>query len=560
MIPLVYAADFETTTLENDCRVWAWALCEVGNVKNFKHGKTIDSLMQFCIKSQDSTVLYFHNLKFDGEFILSWLFKNGYEHCPGKRSLDDNEFNTLISDSGQFYSIKICLERYGRNVKHITIYDSLKLLNMKVSVVAKTFDLPISKLEIDYNKERPIGYDLDQQEIDYIHNDVAIMSMALKKMFDMNLIKMTIGSNALQEYKKVIGKKHFNYWFPPPKYDKDIRGSYKGGFTYLKEGYSGVDLKEGIVLDVNSLYPSVMYNNEMPYGEGVFFTGKYKADTTYNLYVQMFRCQFEIKPRHIPTVQIKHTLRFAQNEYLKSSNDEIVTLCMTSVDIKLFFEHYDVYDVEWISGWKFMSSKIMFRSYIDKWNAIKVQATLEGNSGMRSISKLMLNSLYGKFATNPVVRSKHPYLGDDGVIHYSVGEAEERKPVYIPVGSFITSWARYKTITSAQKVYDRFVYADTDSLHLLGTGMPEGLEIDSSKLGAWKHESTFSRARFLRQKCYIEEIEGELKITCAGMPDSVYPYVTWDNFRMEQVYEGKLRPKHVDGGIVLVPTTHKLRT
>ena len=42
---------------------------------------------------------------------------------------------------------------------------------------------------------------------------------------------------------------------------------------------------------------------------------------------------------------------------------------------------------------------------------------------------------------------------------------------------------------------------------------------------------TFERAKFIRQKCYIEQIEGKLKITCAGMPEDCYEYVNWDNFK-----------------------------
>ena len=96
-------------------------------------------------------------------------------------------------------------------------------------------------------------------------------------------------------------------------------------------------------------------------------------------------------------------------------------------------------------------------------------------------------------------------------------------------------------------------------MHLEGTDFPEGLDIDDVKLGAWKVESELTRARFLHQKCYIEEIGNELKITCAGMPKSCYPYVTWENFHPNASYKGKLKPQHVNGGIVLVDTPMTIR-
>lgn len=545
----LFTADFETTTDPTDCRVWACGICEIGNPDNFIYMNDIDGFIGWA-KKQRKVTTYFHNLKFDGEFILCWLFENGFKFVSDRRDLEKNTFTTLISDKGQFYSMEICFERKGKEKDCLTIYDSLKILPFSVAAIAKGFNLPISKLEINYNETREKDHILTKEEVDYLRNDVEIMARALHILFEQGLTKMTQGSNALFDYKRTVGTKNFNKWFPIPDYDSDIRQSYKGGFTYLNPKYKEIDLQDGIVLDVNSLYPSVMYYQPLPYGEGIFFKGKYEPDKIYNLHIQMFTCQFELKPGYIPTIQLKNNLAFVPTKYLESSDGEDVTLCLTNVDLELFFEHYNVYNIEYHSGWKFKSTVGLFKEYIDKWNKVKMESTLNGNKAMRTLAKLMLNALYGKFALNPNVQSKIPWY-DNGVVKYKLGEKETRDPIYIPVGTFITAWARYKTISSAQKVYDRFVYADTDSLHLIGTEIPDMLEVDPVKLGAWKHESTFTRARFIRQKSYIEEIDGELNITCAGMPERCYQYVTWDNFRTGSSYDGKLGMTHVNGGIVL---------
>jgi hypothetical protein len=226
------------------------------------------------------------------------------------------------------------------------------------------------------------------------------------------------------------------------------------------------------------------------------------------------------------------------------------------------------------SGWKFKSTSKLFKDYIDKWSKIKIESKKEGNRAMYLLAKLMLNALYGKFALNPNVQSKIPYY-NNGMIKYFEGQKETRDPIYIPVGTFVTSWARYKTITSAQSVYDRFIYADTDSLHLTGKDIPESLDVDDVELGKWKHESTFKRGRYLRQKSYFEcEIISDKsfnkmkteeqeqcyfydgsrvidRITCAGLPESCYKHVTWDNFQEGATYPGKLQMTHVKGGIIL---------
>ena len=138
--------------------------------------------------------------------------------------------------------------------------------------------------------------------------------------------------------------------------------------------------------------------------------GKYKEDKVYPLSIQMITCSFEIKKNKIPTIQLKNNIGFKGNEYLESSNNEIVCLVLTNVDLKLFFEQYNVYDLEFICGWKFKGIHGIFENYINKWIKRKNEATIEGNKGQRTLAKLMLNSLYGKFATSLDVQSKIPYL------------------------------------------------------------------------------------------------------------------------------------------------------
>lgn len=411
--------------------------------------------------------------------------------------------------------------------------------------------------------------------------------------------------------------------FPTPDYDKDVRRSYRGGYTYVKPEYKEQDLKTGLVLDVNSLYPWTMHDCPLPYGDPIFFKGRYEQDDFYNLYIQHFTCHIRLKKGFLPTIQLKNNLSFIPTEYIVDStidadgNEQIepIELWLTNVDLELLQEHYEILNPMWINGWKFKSTTTLFTSYIDKWMKVKIESTKNGNKSMRTLAKLMLNALYGKFALKPTVQSKFPYY-EEGKIKYKLGDKEEREPLYIPVGTFVTAWARHKTITSAQKMYKYFVYADTDSLHLnidlpdellkmsnkhlenlttadlqrMGIPIPDDFEVDPVALGAWKLESKFHRARFIRQKSYIEEwnepdtwdkekfstsevreycedngldFAEEIKkykgmydrdllnITCAGMPTGCYKFVTWENFHEGAEYSGKLLPRHVKGGIVL---------
>ena len=574
-----FTADFETTTDIDDCRVWAYALCEIGNVNNFLYGNNIESFIDFCKNPKENYKIWFHNLKFDGEYIFSYLLKNGYELIEDKKQKKDNSFTCLISDTGQFYSIEIYFTCKKKKVNKVTIYDSLKLLNFSVDKIAKAFDLPIRKLKLDYKAYRPIGHVLTKDEVDYIRNDVEIMARALKFMFDEGLDKMTIGSCALQYYKNNC--KYFLKYFPvlPYEIDQDIRRSYKGGFTYLNDIYKGKEVGEGLVLDVNSLYPSVLHNDKLPFGEPIFFEGEYKPDKLYPLYIQTFTCIFDIKEGKIPSIQLKNNLSFMPNEYIKSSQGQLVTLTLTNIDLELFFNQYEVSDIVYHNGWKFKGIIGLFSEYIDHWTEKKIQAKKDNNKVLYLISKLMLNSLYGKFGLNPNTRSKFPYLDHDGVIRYYLTPLEQRKPVYIPIATFVTSYARRKTILTSQSIKDftidnfnedYYIYSDTDSIHL--RKLPEDLlrefvDIDDYRLGAWKMESTFTRGKYLRQKCYIEENEEDgLNVTVAGLPKNLAKYVNFDNFEQgmsilaeDESIDHKLTFKHVKGGVLLVDTDFTIK-
>lgn len=563
---LAYVGDFETTVEPDKTRVWAWGTCQIGDIEDFEYGTDIEGFIDWC-KAGDNKTVYIHNLKFDGPFILDYLLKNGYDYSQTK---EDNTFNTIISDMGQFYKIEIIFKKMKKKYKKVEILDSLKKLPFTVEQIGKDFGLPIQKVEVEkdfYTRYRAPGHQLTEHEIHYLKHDVQTVAIALGLQFAEGLTKMTTGSDALHNYKtRLGGEKGFRKLFPvlPLGIDKDIRYAYKGGFTYLNKRYEGKDVKTGIVFDVNSLYPAMMLNKVLPYGRPLPFKKKYVEDENYPLYIQVITCRFKIKPDHIPTIQLKKNRSFVPTEYIESSGLERVTLVLTNVDLQLFFDQYKVYEEEYEGGWKFQGHRGFFDEYLGHWGKIKE----ENEGARRTWAKLMMNSLYGKFASRPEVLGKYPDLDDKGVVRYKDLPEGVKDPVYTAMGAFITAYARELTIRTAQSVYGRFIYADTDSIHLEGEEIPQ-IDIHKTKMGSWKYEGTFRKARFIRAKTYIEDLpnkEGEysLHVTCAGMPKNVKKLVTWENFHeinedmllpcRDGFYPGKLLPKRVPGGIVLQDT------
>jgi hypothetical protein len=562
-------ADFETTTDALDCRVWGWGLADVEKplYDDVELGGDIHSFIERI--SSFNSICYFHNLRFDGAFILDYLLNNGYAHLQGNTEFEDGTFKTLISNMGKFYSITVRWKDGHRT----EFRDSLKKLPMSVQRVAKSFNLETSKGEIDYKSYRPIGHVMTDEESDYMRRDVSIMAQAMHEVISSGMKKLTVASDSMAEFKALSGDLLYEKRFPvlSPVMDAEIRRAYRGGFTYADDRFKGKQLKQkGLVLDVNSLYPSVMRNRMIPWGVPIFKRGEVVPTEDRPLTIFSVTFVAKLKPNHIPCIQIKGTNMFIGTEYLREIN-EPTTMMVSNVDWDLYNDHYDIEVIAYGGGWRFKAQEGMFNDYIDKWSEIKANS----KGGLREIAKLHLNSLYGKFASNPNVTGKIPVLGADGIVHLKRGPEETRPPVYTAAGVFITAWARDVTIRAAQNNYSTFAYADTDSLHLLQSEIPSSIDVHPTRLGAWKHEYDFLDSYYIRPKAYLERIndvnehEDDCSDSCttrhdyvnriAGVPLPVSGALGIEDLQEGMILHGKLAPKTVRGGVVLDDVPFKLK-
>lgn len=564
-----YIADFETRAGEEAIKegltyVWAWAIADIEDFKNPKTGNTIDEFFALLKKFETSDI-YFHNLKFDGRFILDYLLRRGYTHVDRARA--PGEFETLISEDGVFYSLAVCLKWRAR----ITFKDSLKKLPFAVKKLAKDFKTEYQKLELDYIEERPEHYEMDEEEEEYIKNDVRVVGECLLRLYEDGRTKMTASGDCMDDFKARFTSKfgNFRQYFPEleAREDEFVRKSYRGGWCYVdKPGYYE---GEGSTYDVNSLYPSMMHSisgNVYPYGPGIYYQGLYKLDDECPLYVQHAYVWAVLKEGYLPTIQLKHSLEHRSNEWVKDTKGP-QEVYLTSVDLEMLCKHYEILSFEPIDGYKYRAAKGFFDDYIDFWMSIK--KTSKG--AKRALAKLMLNGLYGKFGQKVKGSNKIPVM-KDSVVKFVTTEETDRKPVYIPIAAFVTSYSRRFTITAAQKNYKNFIYADTDSIHCIGE--VTGIDIDDCELCCWKHESDWSAGKFVRQKTYAERMDmcgpGEFwDIKCAGMNEESKHELKLKINRHELTIEDfdiglkitgkKLRPKPVKGGIILVPTDFEIK-
>lgn len=578
----IYCADFETTTDVEDCRVWAYALHKIINSEKIVHiGNSIEDFFAELKKKNSSIIIYFHNLKFDGNFIISYLLKNGYIYTD-KREKEEKTFSCLIDGRNTFFNIKVNLRNTRGNIITIEFRDSYKKLPMSIKEMPEAFGLSINKLELDdgYKGKRKKGHKLTENEKRYITNDVIILSKSILILYENGMKALTLPSDAMKTFKKMIGRNTFKNLFPPLEIEVDnsIRKSYRGGWCYnLKEQQIGA----GLAFDANSLYSAVMYSeldgreHLYPYGEPEYYVGEYKQDKYKPLYIQHIKASFKLKEGKLPTLQYNKSFTFGKTKFIEET-EEILDLYLTCIDLDMFLEHYHMYYIEYIDGYKFQGIKGLFDEYVSKFMKVKIENN-NNNPSMRTIAKLYLVALYGKFGTSRKVINKKPIL-ENNVVKYvpkvtinEYGIEDEYSLIEgyrVDVASFCTAYAREVTIKTAQQLHEqgRFCYSDTDSLHISGTEIPTNIKISETELGHWKLENTFEKAIFLRSKTYAEYINGKWEITCAGMTEEVKEYISEHIELFKYGFNsadyglvGKLTPKLVEGGVVLKEQSFSLK-
>lgn len=648
-----FAGDFETTVYKGQQHTEVWASASVEFYSEDVHiFHSIREQYEYFKSLNSNIVCYFHNLKFDGSFWLSFLMvelglkqayiKTGDEEYNvewlKEKDMPNNSFKYSISDRGQWYTITIRV-----NNKFIEFRDSLKLLPFSVKRIGESFNTKHKKLEMEYKGLRYAGCVITDEEKEYIKNDVLVIKEALEFMFKEGHRQLTIGSCCLEEYKNIIGEKEFDSLFPnvyelwlnSDEYGSIsvgdwIRRSYKGGWCYLAKGKENKLYNNGTTADVNSLYPSMMSSesgNKYPVGVPTFWKGDYIPDEAIaddSYYFVRIKTRFYLKDGYLPFIQIKGNWLYRGTECLETSDvmnpkgeysayyedkdgnmcEARVTMTMTMTDFELFLEHYHVKHFEILDGCYFKAYTGLFDDYINKYKKIK----LESKDALRELAKLFLNNLYGKLASSMDSSFKVAYLKDDKSIGYMQVRACDKTPGYIPVGSAITSYARNFTIRAAQKNYHGvnqkgFIYADTDSIHCdLEPTEIIGIKVDEKNFCCWKLECQWDEALFVRQKTYVEHVVSEnlkpidnpfYNIKCAGMPDKCKKLFELSMHPMEEVKEkieehktkysdedikfllsqtrsltdfkiglkvpGKLMPKTIRGGVLLVDTEYTMR-
>lgn len=296
------------------------------------------------------------------------------------------------------------------------------------------------------------------------------------------------------------------------------RPSYHGGLcAHKKINYM---YPFGIVLDINSLYPYVMRYYPMPYGSPEYHKGapskQIIKDTNKGIlyFFIHIKASFQLKPGCVPCVRASEVEYLTHNEgWLESSdwvdwetgevkhrrkNGDLVTceLTLTCTDFTNFIKSYDIEKIEYIDYVTMSTNSYIFKDTIDSLYQIKENS----DGGRRKMAKILMNAISGNMARKPDY-TNFKFTIDDGHVNYTATKYAGETASYVYIGSAITSYARQILINLIINNYDRWIYSDTDSLHLLGDFIPDGVTI-SDKLGDFKVEHQFEYACYYKHKMY----------------------------------------------------------
>lgn len=552
----IYVADFETITSE-PTRVWLAGYCRVGadrptachyfnNISEF--------MLDLFSKCRDIKV-YFHNLSFDGQFILYYLYTNNFEFENRYRPTKNGNFTQLIDENGSIFFIKINI-----NGKIVTFLDSYKLYRSSLRELAVDFNCKYKKGILDYDQHDYDNYTITQEELDYFYNDLLILSELMFNYYVMfDSTKMTISGQALHEFKKECH--NYKYYFPKFSFAEDafMRSAYRGGICMISPNIKHnklLNIKTGVCYDYNSMYPSMLHSksgNIYPIKkpsvigckEDFEIIKKYK-----NPFIIKCSCSYELKKGHLPCVSGLNS-RFGEGEIWETSSKGHTILSLTNIDYKLLIENYEVKDFKFINGYYWKEwRKGIFDKFINKWYEVKKN----GHGTQREFAKLILNSFIGKLGQKQEIPQKVYEMNKKGILKGRIMYGESSGE-YLPIPIFCNAYARAELINTANKHYKDFLYCDTDSLHLKkpANDIPLGNE-----LCQWKIENEIKKAKYIKQKFYIEKTDKKQYIVKGAGLNKNSRIIKDNDSIFKEYYIGrvfknaKTTLKRVVGGVIII--------
>lgn len=463
----------------------------------FEYGRAVKPFC-WCVHNDDFTKTFWGENA--TEDFIKWAMKYRgkiYAHNGGRFDWMFGEIINQISGKLMLINGRIARAKLGRS----ELRDSWLCLPVPLAGFCKG--------EINYEKMKPHLREKYKKEIlSYLISDCVNLYKPMAAFFDMHGMKLTQASAAVAAWENMGGEKR-RYG---PTHDANFRGYYFGGRTEAFEHCAG---KKGSwkVVDINSAYPFAMCEHHTA---GTRFYELKGDDAMKELYKSpsSFWTVDAVSRGALPIRDKKGSVRFPhmRGEFKCTGWEIIAGIETGTLDL-----------ISWVA--LFPERTESMREYVEYYIRGKEHATeqrdkCEANGDVagyiywntqRTLIKLILNSLYGKYGSNPEEYKefwKGTPDGDDWLPYQLTGENENMSMIWqrpasnaeffdVALAASITGFARsqlWRAICGAKNV----MYCDTDSLICEDYG-----DIDiGPELGAWDLEAVGDSLYIAGKKLY----------------------------------------------------------
>lgn len=614
----VYICGFDTETDWNADRTRAWiAQWSISTPDGTIHGRSSERLrrsVQLKIlrrfneisEAHGETLVAVHNLNFDARFLLQ-----GVAAMYSKADCRDGR-----ADGNDAYQISyrnsrvIALTLWHRNMP-IRFQDTA-LLHPGTTVADLGMLLGREKLLGEQPAFRS-GWSRGKgrRSFRYVDRDAEIAREIRRLDWELGIREATISAHAWKALKRGVCKGHpvrWEHYFPKLTKEEDelSRACYVGGLNWSEHPGAHSPVYHA---DINSSYPHKLAAMPLPYGHPSFSDRMPECGYWETLFWARLRvrpgCVAWYSPKRITDLAEENEAREQAGMKPIEAGDHVyetltaIPLAMNSIDWETLNEDYEISELQWSGTWAcYMTRSGICKPYIDELMEKKKELKKRIRNGDRSPVmqlryeqvKRQLNAPSGRFGLRR--ETCDITLDADGVMHEAPGE--DATDSYVPVICAVCAYGRQQVIRALRSVRPELRYhVDTDSV--IAGEMPD--VVIGDELGQW----TLDRPAEIIEggpKKYIEFMDRSpesMELTCAGVPQRMRGgapvgmqleimdrpelisqpcELGHEHYRVQSEWlRGRLRqagldpddqdtrkllPRHVEGGVILEPTTYKL--
>lgn len=516
-------------------------------------------------------LIYVWNLAFEWSFLLQVLINHGF---TWKEKIEKEDSYVFTSVSNKSCSSVWCSEiKFGAKNGVIMFKDMAKILTGRLRDVAKAYNLPTQKGDIDYRLNRLHDYHVTKEEKEYCFKDTRIvMDLALEmaKIEDKDFFASSSASS--YSCRKMIKRGYPHTMKPMKKFREEypllgkeesefLRLGVAGGITYAPSRYQFKDIKDKVLhIDMHSAHPTSAYLNKYPYGEGIYFKGK---PPTNGFYISA--CRIKIS---YTDVKLHSVIKLIG--YDVGVNEELV---VWSFELGVLKECYVDLEIEYIDGYAYKTKMLPWREFYNDNYQDRKKAKKKKDGFHVMLHKLFLNSSYGKLLEKGHQQLYANYITPNGLIDSHIVDKQEictnAKYTYLPVGSAIAARTRVRLIKTALLIgWEYIVYFDTDSIFFIDNEITRerAKKINmKDELGGWGYELNIERMQVTCPKRYkIIEVDetGHKQLTAHLAGVNFRERLSEESYDDLNIVDGDYTiqgVKHAVGGTLIVFKDKKLQ-